>query len=423
MDIRTLSFRTMARSPARRHNPVMATSSTFPKASSAQGERAFFIFLTLVFVGAYALAIATTPALRAPLRLIPLTVVLGLHLALHWAVFFGKLRPGLNWAYVLTQGLLAFAVAVLAGHVGLYFGVFMALVGEVVGIFRGRLMAAIVAAAYLIALALIAYGLSFGWSELTWWAVSSLPMTLFVVIYVTLYSRQAEARERAQLLASELEVANRQLSDYAARVEDLTIAAERQRMARELHDTLSQGLAGLILQLEAVDAHLGHQRTDKARVIVSDSMAQARVTLADARRAIDDLRRSAPDDLGSELCREVARFAEATGITADCRVAPELDLPDDVAETALRVVSEALTNVARHGQAHRVALTASIEDGLLQLTIEDDGVGFDPAAVPTGHYGLIGMRERVRLAGGQVDVRSRPDAGTTITARLPLEAR
>ncbi len=326
-------------------------------------------------------------------------------------------------AVLLTQGLLAFAVAVLAAHVGLYFGVFMALVGEVVGIFRGRLMAAIVAAAYLIALALIAYGLSFGWSELTWWAVSSLPMTLFVVIYVTLYSRQAEARERAQLLASELEVANRQLSDYAARVEDLTIAAERQRLARELHDTLSQGLAGLILQLEAADAHLGHQRADKARAIVADAMAQARVTLADARRAIDDLRRSAPGDLGSELCREVARFAEATGITADCRVAPELDLSDDVAETALRVVSEALTNVARHGQAQRVAVAASVADGLLQLTIEDDGVGFDPAAVPTGHYGLIGMRERARLAGGQVDVRSRPGAGATVTARLPLEMR
>ncbi|MBL8095052.1 MAG: sensor histidine kinase [Anaerolineales bacterium] len=400
----------------------MATSSTSSTPPSAQGERAFFVFLTLVFVGAYALAVVTKPDLRTPLRLIPLTAVLGLHLALHWAVFFGKLRPSLNWIYVLTQGLLAFAVAVLAGDIGLYFGVFMALVGEVVGIFRGKLLQAIAAAAYLIALALVAYGLSFGWSELTWWAVSSLPMTLFVVIYVTLYSRQAEARERAQLLAGELEAANRQLSDYAARVEDLTIAAERQRIARELHDTLSQGLAGLILQLEAVDAHLGSQRVEKAKAIVGDAMTQARVTLADARSAIDDLRGAPPDDPESAICREVARFSEATGIAAECRIDPDLGSIEGVSETALRIVTEALTNAARHAQAHQVTVTAARQAGALQMTITDDGCGFDPTTVPTGHYGLLGMRERARLVGGEVALSSRPGAGTTVTARLPLEA-
>ncbi len=400
----------------------MATSSTSSTPPSARGERAFFVFLTLVFVGAYILAVATKPDLRTPLRLIPLTAVLGLHLALHWAVFFGKLRPSLNWIYVLTQGLLAFSVAVLAGDIGLYFGVFMALVGEVVGIFRGKLLQAIAAAAYLIALALVAYGLSFGWSELTWWAVSSLPMTLFVVIYVTLYSRQAEARERAQLLASELEAANRQLSDYAARVEDLTIAAERQRIARELHDTLSQGLAGLILQLEAVDAHLGSQRVEKAKAIVGDAMTQARVTLADARSAIDDLRGVPPDDPESAICREVARFSEATGIAAECRIDPDLGSIEGVSETALRIVSEALTNAARHAQAHQVTVTAARQAGALQMTITDDGCGFDPTTVPTGHYGLLGMRERARLVGGEVALSSRPGAGTTVTARLPLEA-
>jgi NarL family two-component system sensor histidine kinase YdfH len=401
----------------------MAISSTSPKPSGTQGDRAFFIFLTLVFVGAYALAIATTPALNEPLRLIALTLALGLHLVLHWAIHFGKLRPGLTWAYVVTQGLLAFAVAILGAHIALYFGVFMALVGEVVGIFRRRLLAAMIAAAYLIALALGAYGLAFGWSELTWWALTSVPMTLFVIIYVTLYSRQSEARDRAQALATELEVANRQLSEYAARVEDLTIVAERQRIARDLHDTLSQGLAGLILQLEAADAHLGQQRTERARVIVADAMAQARLTLADARRAIDDLRTTTPDDPGSAICREVARFSEASGIAAECRIAPDLGPIEGVGETALRIVSEALTNAARHAQAQRVTVTVACEDGALLMTIMDDGCGFDPTTVPDAHFGLLGMRERARLAGGQVELRSQPGAGTTVIARLPLEAR
>jgi len=399
----------------------MAISSTSSTPTGAQGERAFFVFLTLVFVGAYALAIATTPALHEPLRLSALTLALGLHLALHWAVFLGNLRPGLTWAYVVTQGLLAFAVAILGAHVALYFGVFMALVGEIVGIFRGRLRAAIGAAAYVIALALVAYGLSFGWTDLTWWAASIMPITLFVVIYVTLYSRQAEARERAQLLASGLESANRQLSDYAARVEDLTIAAERQRIARDLHDTLSQGLAGLILQLEAADAHLANQRTDRAKAIVGDAMAQARITLADARRAIDDLRTTTPADPESAICREVARFSEATGISTECQIAPDLGPIEDVAETLLRILSEALTNAARHAQAQRVLVTAARNNGVLLMTIADDGCGFDPSTVAAGHFGLLGMRERARLIGGEVDLSSRPGAGTTVTARLPLE--
>ena len=81
-------------------------------------------------------------------------------------------------------------------------------------------------------------------------------------------------------LLAELETANRQLTEYAARVEDLTIAAERQRMARELHDTLSQGLAGLILQLEAADAHLAANRPERARGILEQSMEKARGTPA-----------------------------------------------------------------------------------------------------------------------------------------------
>src|SRR5512141_2059623 len=98
----------------------------------------------------------------------------------------------------------------------------------------------------------------------------------------------------------------KQLTEYAAQVEDLTIANERQRIARELHDTLSQGLAGLILQLEAADAHLSNKNSEQAQTIVTNAMAQARVTLADARHAIDDLRQSSRDDLDSALRLEIS---------------------------------------------------------------------------------------------------------------------
>jgi len=247
-------------------------------------------------------------------------------------------------------------------------------------------------------------------------------MVFFVVAYVTLYMRQIEAREQAQTLLAELEVANSQLSEYAARVEDLTLANERQRMARELHDTLSQGLAGLILQLEAADAHLSKERPERAAQIVGEAMEQARETLANARRAIGDLRSgvgSVPS-LEQALDAEVGRFENGTGIPCELEVQLKGEAPDPIVETGLRIVSEALTNIARHAQAAHAWVRVEASQAELCLEIRDDGLGFDPEAVDAGHYGLLGMRERARLVGGTLDVSSEKGQGTTVRVRLPL---
>ena len=171
--------------------------------------------------------------------------------------------------------------------------------------------------AALLGLSLLNYILQVSRTEWYWWFLAMLPMTFFVVVYVVLYSRQAEARMQAQRLLRDLEGANRQLTEYAARVEDLTIAAERQRMARELHDTLSQGLAGLILQLEAADAHLAANHPERARSILEQSMEKARGTLREARQAIDDLRQPAGRDLAEAAAQEAERFTLATGIACE----------------------------------------------------------------------------------------------------------
>jgi NarL family two-component system sensor histidine kinase YdfH len=204
-------------------------------------------------------------------------------------------------------------------------------------------------------------------------------------------------------------------------VEDLTIANERQRMARELHDTLSQGLAGLILQLEAADAHLAGDRPERARGILQQSMEKARGTLAEARQAIDDLRQPAERDLAEAVSQEAERFTDATGIPCEPLIELAIEIPELVSETAIRAISESLTNVARHSRAKNVTLRLTGNDKGLEIEICDDGVGFDPAAVEAGHYGLLGMRERVRLAGGSLEVRSEPGKGACILIRFPLE--
>ena len=104
------------------------------------------------------------------------------------------------------------------------------------------------------------------------------------------FNRESSAREEAEALAAQLEAANAELAASSAQLKELTLVAERQRMARELHDTLAQGVAGLVLQLEAVKAHLGSERPERAAQIVDQSLTRARSTLADSRSAIDDLR-------------------------------------------------------------------------------------------------------------------------------------
>jgi NarL family two-component system sensor histidine kinase YdfH len=325
--------------------------------------------------------------------------------------------------YLAVQGALAFVLTLLANDTTMILGLYMGLIGEAIGILRNTRLS-VVAVIFYLGLAAVNFVLISGWQGLLFWALATALVVFFVVAYVSLYNRQVEARERAQALLSELETAHRELAEYAARVQDLTLAAERQRMARELHDTLAQGLAGLILQLEAANSHLASGRAERAKEILVQAMTRARNTLADARRAISDLRQGAavPEDLSEAVREEADHFATATGIACTLDLATLPPLPDDIREHALRVVSEGLTNVARHAQASQVWIRLASGDGCLEVEVRDDGVGFDPAdaAAQSGHYGLLGMRERARLAGGTLVVESVAGKGTTLHLSVPL---
>ena len=385
-------------------------------------ERLFFLFLTLILVGMYIWALTDSPALDSVWKVVLFTVLMNLHIALYWAAPWVYNHPRWLAPFLVVQGLVALSMGLLVRVVGITFGLYPGLIGLVIGMPTRRVWRVLAIGAF-IGLSLLNYIFINGAGGALWWVLGTVPVVLFVIMYVLLYLRQTEARAQAQSLLRDLEAANRQLSEYAARVEDLTIAAERQRMARELHDTLSQGLAGLILQLEAVDAHLAGERPGRARDILQPAMQKARDTLTEARQAIDDLRRPAAHDLGEAVRQEAEHFNSATGIVCEPQIELAAAVPDLVAETAVRAVAEGLTNVARHARAKSVSLriVTILETKELQIEIGDDGIGFDPEAVEAGHYGLLGMRERVRLAGGSLEVRSAPGEGTHILVRFPLE--
>jgi NarL family two-component system sensor histidine kinase YdfH len=140
-------------------------------------------------------------------------------------------------------------------------------------------------------------------------------------------------------------------------------------------------------------------------------------------QATGDLRQPVSSDLGEAIQLETRRFTSATGIPCDIEIHLPVALPEAIVETAIRALAEGLSNIARHARARRVSLRVkNSQDGDgLEIALVDDGIGFDPNMVEAGHYGLLGMGERIRLAGGRLDIRSAVGAGTQLTIHFPLE--
>jgi NarL family two-component system sensor histidine kinase YdfH len=177
-------------------------------------------------------------------------------------------------------------------------------------------------------------------------------------------------------------------------------------MARELHDTLSQGVAGHVLQLEAIKAHLSADRTERAADIVETAIVRARTTLAESRAAIDDLR-DMPTDVKDAVYQKVERFKQSAGIPCELQLSViENQLSAETTKHTLDILSESLMNIIRHARATHVRVKFRVQDHTLALEVYDNGVGFDIAKETSGHYGLIGMYERARLTDGKLEIDS-----------------
>ncbi|HEY8674203.1 MAG TPA: sensor histidine kinase [Candidatus Dormibacteraeota bacterium] len=208
---------------------------------------------------------------------------------------------------------------------------------------------------------------------------------------------------------------------------DHAVLEERTRLAREIHDTLAQQLTGIVLELEAADTLLNRGSERRAKGSVEKARELARAALQEARRSVWNLRPAPLSATGlvAAIGHEVEAWEERTGIPArfKARAVPQHPSLAPIAEVALlRIGQEALSNVARHGRAEHVDVELRAQAQELILSVRDDGVGFDPAASAPREdcFGLDGMAERARNAGGTLTVVSSPGHGTTVTTRLPL---
>jgi signal transduction histidine kinase len=226
-------------------------------------------------------------------------------------------------------------------------------------------------------------------------------------------------RERQQ--HAELEAAYERLRRHAITVEQLAVSRERNRLARELHDTLAHSLSAIAVQLEALRTLLAHD-PPAAQQAVAAVAAQARTGLDESRQAIQALRRDPIETMGLEgALREMVQSFEArTGVPVELSTAgQEPDLTTAEAQALYRIAEEALANVERHAAAQRVAVRLSNGNGRLDLSIEDDGAGFDPAAVDPDRYGLTGMHERAALIGATLRLHTEPGRGTEVRCSVP----
>lgn len=347
------------------------------------------------------------------------TLVIAVHLLLYW--FSNIVTQYSRWSYVVVQAALICIVSSSAilpeGSPAILAGSLPILIAQCVPIFQKTIKVSIV---FLLLFAFF-IGLSFIYNKgpVNWlmnFAVLSFIMTM-IIFYSISYNRQVEARVRMEYYASKLH------SAYA-QVEELTLINERQRMARDLHDTLAQGLAGLIMQLEAMDAHLKKGNVTRTMEIIHISMAQARDALKDARKAIDNLRETASESpsFHQAALNMIQRFEQANAMVIERQIAPIPALSSYIAENSLYMLGECLANVAKHSGTTRAKVSIGASDGKLRMIIEDNGRGFQVKSIgkQTGKYGLIGLKERSQLIGGALTIDSIPGSGTKVAVSIPL---
>jgi signal transduction histidine kinase len=379
---------------------------------------------------------AFAPAPRG-LPMLPTLVVAGLTAC--WVTWFVVLRP--QWPgrrgpmTVYYVGLLASAAVLVTASP--WYG-FFAWVGYLHAflVLDGRWRFVGMAATAVLVATAQGGGLPASWSNRPLWLTLVL-VNLVLASAVSWFNLVGEREDaRRKRLVAELAATNRQLTETAreneglhaqliAQAREAGVLDERQRMAQEIHDTLAQGLTGIITQLEA--AEQTRDRSADWRRHVDNALALARESLTEARRSVRALRPEPletarlPDAL-SELGE---RWSAVHGVAASVSTTgTPRPLHPEIEVTLLRAAQEALSNVARHAAASRVGLTLSYMSDVVTLDVRDDGSGFDVTNRSTspdqhGSYGLTAMRQRVGRVGGQLAVESEPGGGTAVSASVP----
>ena len=391
---------------------------------------------TTLIIG-YLLTILTTPHLTL-LNFLVFTVFQVCYCALLWWMIGTMWESPKRWPLMLAMGLLLViteAVGLLP-LTGLQWDWLLFLVTLSLSFLLPPLRIAICTGILLYVMVVINIGWlsDWQWSQVYTSLLSLIPAFAFVALFSLVFRVLEQQRDRAERLLrkleesnAELEQAHAQLQDYANEVEELTIVRERTRLAREIHDTLGHYLSILNIQLETIGKL---QERDPARAVVEIAEARrvAAQSMQEVRNAVTALRPTSVAVLNfaeavTQLGKEFERNAPETALTLDL----ETELPPlspDISVALYRAVQETLTNIRKHAEASKVLVRLRYEDGTLDLLVLDNGKGMAltaPERQGEG-FGLVGLRERIELLGGQVSYGSAEQGGYRVTVHAPVPA-
>ena len=373
---------------------------------------------SVMLLGFTAAVLATRPGAAVSVVCVGLAALLA-----GWYTCWMVLRPDLvvmstAWrtTYFTVGAVLWFSLVTLSPN---YTNLAVVALGQLFAYLRARW--AFAAALVVLLLSLAGFGLDGSlatagaprWRGISWPVMAGATLAV-ALLALCLYSFRELSSTRSELAAAERQAG---------------ILGERQRIAGDIHDTLTQGLASIVMLLEAAQAAYQAGQPEAGRRI-EEAARTAREGLQDVRRLVWDLRPEVLErgTLEEALARLTAQLEEQTGMAAQLVVTGEAGaLAPQVEVTLLRMAQEALANVRRHAHAQEVTITLSYMEDEVALDVQDDGRGFHPAmligASPIGGLGLTAMRERVESLGGTLTVESTPGEGATVVAQLPSQTR
>ena len=394
--------------------------------------------LLITYIATYLLAIATIVRLLVRFRddrFWLIALLLGYLILLIAEPFFIRRNHLLTYIYLLVQIAIIGAVALITPSVDFFAILFCPLVVQVMHNFPQRTGFLITGIFTVITSILLLSGLGpeVGLPLIFIYGVIYFLLAAFIAIIREAEAARQEAeaarkeaetaREESHKQQVDLQSAHRQLQSYTAQAEELAVLEERNRLARNLHDSVTQTIFSMRLTAEAARMLL---EREPARVEVELDKLQtlAKSALGEMRSLIFELRPTAVTEMGliPALRRHIMTLERQYGLTVDLQVSGEPRLPEREAQRLFRISQEALNNIIKHAGTDKACLRLRFDDERVSLQVEDQGIGYDPEALEMveDHMGLAGLQERVDAMGGQLIIASQPGQGTRVMVEVTL---